>query len=179
MPQETETPAAAAAAATATVPADPATAHATMPQSFRGLNHLKLASVDLNAIATFYTTIFPFTYLPHYDHHRPDGSVFAVMFRHEASGILVEARQNPAQAAAQVGWDPVTWGVDTRADLEAWARWLDSRGVDHSRVLRGVKGWVLCARDPDGKIVRLYTEEEHEWALPEEDEVWLGSLEDK
>ncbi|KAK8068068.1 40S ribosomal S3 protein0 [Apiospora saccharicola] len=132
-----------------------------MPQSFRGLNHLKLASVDLGATATFYTTIFPFTYLPHYDHHRADGSVFAVMFRHEASGILVEARQNPAQAAAQVGWDPVT------------------RGVDHSRVLRGVKGWVLCARDPDGKIVRLYTEEEHEWALPEEDEVWLGFLEDK
>ncbi|KAK7972958.1 hypothetical protein PG988_007092 [Apiospora saccharicola] len=108
MPQETETPPPPPPPATA--PADPATAPTTMPQSFRGLNHLKLASVDLGATATFYTTIFPFTYLPHYDHHRADGSVFAVMFRHEASGILVEARQNPAQAAAQVGWDPVTWG---------------------------------------------------------------------
>ncbi|KAK7946726.1 uncharacterized protein PG986_011047 [Apiospora aurea] len=123
-----------------------APAPTSMPQSFPGLNHLKLASHDIRATQSFYTTVLPFT---------------------------------PAQAAAQVGWDPVTWGVNTPADLEAWPRWLDVKEVEHSRVLRGVKGWVLCARDPDGKIVRLYTEEEREWALPEEDELWLGSLKDK
>ncbi|KAK8073670.1 hypothetical protein PG994_004569 [Apiospora phragmitis] len=145
MPQETTT-----TAATDTPPAT------SMPPSILGLNHLKLASRNPHATQSFYTTVFPFTPLPHYDHHLADGT-----------------------AAAQVGWDPVTWGVNARADLEAWSRWLDAQNVEHSRVLRGVKGWVLCARDPDGKIVRLYTEEEHEWSLPEEDEVWLGSLEDK
>ncbi|KAK8071069.1 hypothetical protein PG997_011272 [Apiospora hydei] len=93
-----------------TTPAAPAPAPTSMPRSFLGLNHLKLASHDIRATQSFYTTVLPFTYLPHYDHPRADGSVFAVMFRHEPSGTLVEARQNPQQAAAHVGWDPVTWG---------------------------------------------------------------------
>ncbi|KAK8877365.1 VOC family protein [Apiospora arundinis] len=173
-------------------PAPPAAEKPAKPPRLLGLNHLKLASHDILATRDFYTTVFPFTPLPAYDHRRADGSLFAVMFRHDlkpagtgtgsgtgTGNTLIEARHNSQQAAAQVGWDPVTWGVGTRADLDDWARWLDLKGVEHSRVLRGVKGWVLCARDPDGKIVRLYTEEEHEWGLPEEDEIWLGSLEDK
>ncbi|KAK8024225.1 hypothetical protein PG993_012291 [Apiospora rasikravindrae] len=91
-------------------PAPDTTAPTSMPPCFLGLNHLKLASHDIRTLQSFYTTVLPFTYLPHYDHYRADGSVFAVMFRHEPSGTLVEARQNSAQAAAQAGWDPVTWG---------------------------------------------------------------------
>ncbi|KAK8109862.1 hypothetical protein PG999_007999 [Apiospora kogelbergensis] len=178
-----EIPIQTAVAAGAPPPPPPETS--IKPPSLLGLNHLKLASHDILATRDFYTTVFPFTYLPDYDHRRADGSLFAVMFRHDVAPMgrvlgrgtatgtgntLIEARQNSAQAKAQVGWDPVTWGVSTRADLDDWSRWLDQKGVEHSRVLKGVKGWVLCARDPDGKIVRLYTEEEHEWGLPEEGE---------
>jgi hypothetical protein len=41
----------------------------------------------------------------------------------------------PEQAAAQKGWDPITWGVGRRQDLEQWAEWLDVNGVKHSMSL--------------------------------------------
>lgn len=38
-----------------------------------------------------------------------------------------------------------------------------------------MKGWVMAAEDPDGKIVRLYTTEEHEWTTDvNRDTYWLG-----
>ena len=39
----------------------------------------------------------------------------------------------------------------------------------------GIKGWVLCALDPDERIVRVYCEEEHAWTTDfDTDEFWLG-----
>ncbi|KAK7974000.1 hypothetical protein PG989_015848 [Apiospora arundinis] len=104
-------------------PAPPAAEKPAKPPRLLGLNHLKLASHDILATRDFYTTVFPFTPLPAYDHRRADGSLFAVMFRHDlkpagtgtgsgtgTGNTLIEARHNSQQAAAQVGWDPVTWG---------------------------------------------------------------------
>ena len=47
-----------------------------------------------------------------------------------------------------------------------------------SKVLTGIKGWVAGCEDPDGRVVRLYVEdEEHEWTdHPDQDERWLGSV---
>ncbi|KAI9737567.1 MAG: hypothetical protein M1834_009722 [Cirrosporium novae-zelandiae] len=147
-----------------------------MPSSFRGINHLKLPATDILKTSSFYTTIFPFTRLPHYDHFTPDHKLFAVMFAHAPTNLIVEIRHVPDQVvSAQRGWDPITWGVDTRADLEEWGTWFDANGVRRSRVLRGIKGWVLCCEDPDGRVVRVYCEEEHEWTdFPDRDEFWLG-----
>jgi catechol 2,3-dioxygenase-like lactoylglutathione lyase family enzyme len=150
----------------------------SMPASFKGVNHLKLASSNVKTTHDFYTTIFPFTPQPHYDHFTPEHRLFAKMFIHEPSKLIVEIRYEPSQAAAQKGWDPVTYGVGTRKDLEEWERWLDSKGVRRSRIFTGIKGWVMACEDPDGKIVRLYVEdEEHEWTdHPDQDEFWLGNI---
>lgn len=93
--------------------------------------------------------------------------------------LILELRYSPAQALAQKGWDPITWGVGSRADLEAWGLWFDEKKVRRSRVFTGVKGWVMGAEDPDGRIVRLYVEdEEHEWTdEPDVDLYWLGVVE--
>ena len=40
------------------------------------------------------------------------------MFMHEPTKLIVEVRQNSKQAAAQRGWDPITWGCRSKADLE-------------------------------------------------------------
>jgi hypothetical protein len=35
----------------------------------------------------------------------------------------------------------------------------------------------MACEDPDGKNVRLYVDEEHEWSdHPDKDEYWLGNL---
>ncbi|CAM6113161.1 unnamed protein product [Calypogeia fissa] len=151
----------------------------SMPQSFSGVNHLKLPAHSIRKTHDFYTRVFPFKPIPQFDHFTPDHKLFAKMISHEHSTkLLVEIRYAPAQAAAQKGWDPITWGVGTRKDLEDWAEWLDANGVRRSPILTGIKGWIMGCEDPDGRIVRLYVEgKELEWTdHPDEDEYWLGSV---
>jgi catechol 2,3-dioxygenase-like lactoylglutathione lyase family enzyme len=148
------------------------------PTSFKGINHLKLPCHSITKSHDFYTQIFPFIPLPQYNHYTPQHAVFAKMFTHEPTKLIVEVRYSPADADAQKGWDPITWGVGTRKDLEEWGVWLDSWGVKRSRIFTGIKGWVMGCEDPDGRIVRLYVEdEEHEWTdHPDKDEYWLGNV---
>lgn len=154
------------------------TAPGTKPKSFNGINHLKLPVFSLKRTLDFYTTIFPFTHQPKWNHFTPEHKLFAQMFTHDPTNLIVEVRHVPAQAEAQRGWDPITWGVGNRKDLEEWAAWFDANGVKHSPILMGIKGWVMGCEDPDGKIVRLYVEdEEHEWIdNPDRDEYWLGTV---
>ncbi|KAI8635340.1 hypothetical protein F5Y19DRAFT_7998 [Xylariaceae sp. FL1651] len=139
------------------------------------IHHLKLPAADLAKTYSFYTQVLPFEAVPSLNHYTQSGKLYGAIFTNGA-GLLVEIRQNADHAAAQKGFDPITWGVPARADLEAWATWLESQGVKQSRILTGVKGWVLCFEDPDARFVRLYTtEEEHEWCEPDRDDYWLGT----
>lgn len=149
------------------------------PGSFKGINHLKMPVFSLKKTLDFYTTIFPFTHLPKLDHFTPDKKLFGQLFIHKPSNLMVELRYHPTQAEAQRGWDPISWGVNTRKDLDEWASWLDAKGVKHSRVLTGLQSWVMACEDPDGKIIKLYVEdEEHEWTdTPDKDEYWLPKVE--
>jgi catechol 2,3-dioxygenase-like lactoylglutathione lyase family enzyme len=147
-----------------------------MPKSFNGINHLKLPCHDILKTVDFYTKIFPFKRLHHYDHFTPEHKLFAVMVEHVPTKLILELRYVPEQANAQKGWDPITWGVGGRKDLEEWAAWFDYHGVKRSAIFTGIKGWVSACEDPDGRIVRLYVEdEEHEWTdHPDKNEYWLG-----
>lgn len=146
--------------------------------SFRGINHLKLPATSLRKTVAFYTQILPFKYLPHYDHFTPDHKLFAQMVMYEPKNLIVELRHEPEQAEKQKGWDPITWGCGTRKDLDEWAAWFDANGVKRSKIFTGIKGWVMGAEDPDGRIVRIYVEdEEHEWTdHPDRDAFWLGNV---
>lgn len=149
-----------------------------MPSSFKGINHLKLPCQSINVTHDFYVNVFPFTPLPQYDHFTPNHELFAKMFTHAATQLIVEVRYCPNEAAAQKGWDPITYGVGTRKDLEDWAEWLDAYEVKRSRIFTGIKGWLMACEDPDRRIVRLYVEdEEHEWTdHPDVDAYWLGAV---
>lgn len=150
-----------------------------LEKSFGGINHIKLPCFSIQRTLDFYTKILPFEHLPQYDHFTPDHRVFAKMFRDKATSIIVEVRYMPHQAQAQKGWDPITWSVSTRKDLELWTQGLDKHQVRRSNVFTGIKGWVMGCEDPDGRVVRLYVSEEvHEWTdHPDQDEYWLGSIE--
>ncbi|KAI0879542.1 hypothetical protein GGS24DRAFT_1614 [Hypoxylon argillaceum] len=137
------------------------------------IHHLKLPATDLAKTYDFYTNILPLQAIPSLNHYTASGKLYGAIFSNGA-GLLVEVRESAQQAAAQKGFDPITWSVPTRGDLTVWVAWLASREVKHSRILMGVKGWVLCFEDPDARIVRLYTtEEEHEWCEPDKDDYWL------
>lgn len=149
------------------------------PSSFNGINHLKLPSSSIKKTHDFYAHIFPFTPLPQYNHYTSDHKLYGVMLVHAPTKLIIEVRYKPSHAVAQKGWDPITWGVGTRKDLEEWGKWLDANSVKRSPIFMGVKGWVMACEDPDGRIVRIYVEdEEHEWTdHPDLDEDWLGTIE--
>lgn len=142
-----------------------------------GINHIKLPARDVLKTKDFYTDILGLEYLPALDHKDENGNLFAVMLQFpkgSATTFWIEIRHNVAQAEAQKGWDPVTYGVRSKKDLENWKAFLESKGVACSRVFTGLQAWVLCVLDPDGKIVRLYCDETHDWTTEfDVDEFWL------
>lgn len=142
-----------------------------------GIHHIKLPSSNIDRTMHFYTTHLSFTHHSQLDHiDAATGVVYAKILQHESSGVMLEIRHHPAQAEKERRWDPITWAVEGREDLKIWRRHFEGAGVECSRVLTGAKGWVLCAADPDGRVVRLYTREEHEMTSDvDHDAYWLGN----
>lgn len=76
-------------------------------------------------------------YLPQNDHFTPNHKIFAKMFWHEPTKLIIGARYIPAHAETQTGWDPITWSVATRKDLDEWGAWLDLSEVKRSCIFTG------------------------------------------
>jgi hypothetical protein len=55
------------------------------------------------------------------------------------------------------GFDPVSFAVDDRPDVEAWAAHLDRLDIRHSPVIEASVGWLLVFDDPDGLQLHLYS----------------------
>jgi catechol-2,3-dioxygenase len=145
--------------------------------SLQAIHHIKLPSKDIIATQSFYTKILGFTALPQYNHYTADKKLFAVLFQHPTTKVILEARYAPELAEEEKKWDPITWAVNTREDLQAWGRWFDENNVKRSSILKGLKSWLMVAEDPDGKFVRLYvTGEEHSTGQPDVDEYWLPKI---
>lgn len=128
-----------------------------------GLHHLKYAVSDLELSLRWWEVAFGAKRQEQWDHVMPDGQLFAYLLVVPGLPCPVELRLAPGSAAALGAFDPVTMGVDTEAELNAWADHLDAVGIRHSGVLRGISGWVLVTRTPDGTSVRLYSHELHGW----------------
>ncbi|KAH8803430.1 hypothetical protein F5884DRAFT_507580 [Xylogone sp. PMI_703] len=90
----------------------PETQPPVMPGSFNGIHHLKLPCASIRKTHDFYTKIFPFVALPQYDHYTPEHKLFALLFMHPSTNLVVEARYDPKKAKAQEGWDPITWALE-------------------------------------------------------------------
>jgi catechol 2,3-dioxygenase-like lactoylglutathione lyase family enzyme len=141
----------------------------------RGIHHVKLPVSDLDVSLAFYETALGAERLPEADHLRADGTRYACILRAPGLGTLLELRLDPAQAAAQRHFDPLTIAVDDRAALAAWEAHLEAVGVPHSPVLPALQAWLLVVEDPDGIRVRLYTLETHGPEVPAAgDDPWIA-----
>jgi catechol 2,3-dioxygenase-like lactoylglutathione lyase family enzyme len=72
--------------------------------------------------------------------------------------VPLQLRLAPEAAAAVGGYDPLTLAVADRAALERWADHLDAVGAAHGPVAKARLGHALSFHDPDGTLLRLYTE---------------------
>lgn len=124
--------------------------------ALRGI-HLKFAVADLQRSLSFYERVFGARRIAAYDHHRPDGTLFAHILEVPGLGTLLELRLDPEAADRAAGFDPVTIAVDDRAALDRWIAVLDEAAIPHSPVLVAIQAWLLVVDDPDGRRLRLYT----------------------
>jgi catechol 2,3-dioxygenase-like lactoylglutathione lyase family enzyme len=141
-----------------------------------GVHHLKFPVGDLDASLSWWQRVFGAERQAHLDHAGPDGRVFAYILRVPGLTDPLELRLEPVAAKSMARFDPVTFAVDTRAQLERLETWCERAGVSHSPVLRGLVGWLLVVPTPDDLYVRIHTREHHEWdpASADFDSPWLS-----
>lgn len=129
-------------------------------QELAGIHHVKIPVTDLARSLSWYRQVFGLR--PTMQFPEADGVVRG--FAGEVPGLgntLVALRVNPAAAEGSRGFDPVSFAVGSRDDLEDWVKHLDSLGVEHSPIVEASVGWLLVFDDPDGVTLHLYTWAEH------------------
>jgi len=129
-------------------------------RALAGIHHVKIPVTDLVRSLRWYRRVFGLR--PTVEFRDDDGVVRGLAG--EVPGLaptLLTLRVNPAAAEGSRGFDPVSFGVRTRDDLEAWASHLDGLEVKHSPLIEASLGWLLVFDDPDGISLHLYTWAEH------------------
>ncbi|WP_405975538.1 VOC family protein [Streptomyces sp. NBC_00988] len=126
-----------------------------MPE-LAGIHHVKMPVTDLDRSRDWYGRVLGFKVT--YEFQDADGVVRGVAG--EVPGLgdsMLCLRVNSEAAQGCQGFDPVSFAVPDRADIEAWAAHLDTLGVPHSPVIEASIGWLLVFNDPDGLDLHLYS----------------------
>jgi glyoxylase I family protein len=130
-----------------------------------GYHHFAPTVSDVEASARWYERVFGMTRLPPaFPHHGGDQGGYAVVLLEPRSGIVLglhHHEDNPGQPFEErrTGLDHMSFAVAGRADLDAWASWLDSLGVENSGVVDTgdpVPYSVVVFRDPDHIQLELF-----------------------
>lgn len=122
-----------------------------------GLHHIQFPVADLTESLAWFHTVFGAEYQPEFDHHDAQNRRYAVIMQIPGLHFPVQLRQAPEMAAAIAGYEPVTFGVTDRAELQRWAEHLDECGVRHSGIKQARIGEAVDFAAPDGAKIRLYT----------------------
>jgi catechol 2,3-dioxygenase-like lactoylglutathione lyase family enzyme len=140
----------------------------------KGIHHLKFPVADVERSLDFYSRVFGGKRIERADHRDASGAVYAYILDMPGWGTLLDLRLSPDHARGSARLDPVTLTIADRAALAAWIAHLDALGVPHSGEITTVFAFMLVMEDPDGRRIRLYTEEKHGPELPgARDHPWM------
>jgi len=129
-----------------------------------GYHHFAPTVSDVEASAQWYERVFGMTRVPvAFPHHGGEKGGYAVVLTEPRSGIALGLHHhdgNPGQLfdERRTGLDHMSFAVSGRADLDAWASWLDSLGIENSGVVDTddpVPYSVVVFRDPDNIQLEL------------------------
>jgi glyoxylase I family protein len=127
--------------------------------SLAGLHHVAINVRDLDESVQWYTDVLGFAPLFPYD----TDTFRRRIMRHPSGVVIGLTRHDAAQGEAdfderRTGLDHIAFGVQSRADLDAWVARLDEAGVTHSGVKETpTTGSSLIAfRDPDNIQLEVY-----------------------
>ena len=114
-----------------------------------GVSHTALTVTDLDASVAWYTRIFEAMILWQEDQ---DDHKFVLLFAPPlAIGLHTHAGTQSGDVfdERRVGLDHISFQVENRDALDAWAKRLDELDIAHSPVTEAPYGTVLVFRDPD------------------------------
>jgi glyoxylase I family protein len=130
-----------------------------------GFHHFAATVPDVEASAQWYQRVFRMNRVPVlFPHHGAEESGYAVFLMDPRSGVAIGLHHheaNPGQPfhESRTGLDHISFGVAGRADLDAWASWLDELGIAHSGVIdtgNPLPYSVVVFRDPDNLQLELF-----------------------
>jgi glyoxylase I family protein len=130
-----------------------------------GFHHFSPTVSDVEASAQWYERVFRMNRVPApFPHYGAEDSGYAVLLMDPRSGAAIGLHHhdaNPGQPfhESRTGLDHISFGVAGRADLDAWAAWLDELGIEHSGVIdtdSPVPYSVVVFRDPDNIQLELF-----------------------
>jgi catechol 2,3-dioxygenase-like lactoylglutathione lyase family enzyme len=151
---------------------DPATGTDQPPIS--GIHHLKFAVRDPEASLKFYEEVFGAVRIKAADHVDAAGRVYAFICDVPGLGTKLDLRLSEQHSSAARAFDPVTLNIADRAALAQWIAHLDRLGAPHSGEIVTALAFMLVIEDPDGRRIRLYTEEKHGPELAgQKDHPWM------
>ena len=126
---------------------------------FPPLTHVALTVRDLSVSVPWYSALFDSEPVidedtePHMHHtvYLLGGGTLVGLHQHE--------RRAPAETFSEfrVGLDHVSFGCESRDDLEKWSRRLDELGIEHGQIKDAAYGSGLSFRDPDGIALEFFT----------------------
>jgi len=130
-----------------------------------GVHHVSITVTDLEASLAWYAKVLGADRVPmKFPHYGCEDTGYAEMVIEPRSGVAIGLHTNVGNDGAEfdearTGLDHVGFNVGTRAELQAWAGWLDDLGIPHSG-LQLVGGpfpfATVVFRDPDNIQLELF-----------------------
>ena len=130
-----------------------------------GVHHFSVTVRDIEASLDWYQRVFRADRVPmKFPHYEREETGYGVLLIDPRSGLAIGLHTNTGNDGrrfdeACTGLDHVGFNVATLDDLEAWARWLDELGIEHSGIRRGDEPFgyaTLVFRDPDNIQLELF-----------------------
>jgi catechol 2,3-dioxygenase-like lactoylglutathione lyase family enzyme len=125
------------------------------PPPLAGLHHVRVPARDLDADRDWYVETLGFASVLEYE---LEDELVGISLIHP-SGLTIALHHAPAQADALAGFTLLALDVGNHSLLENWEKWLERRGVVHTRIGEGPLGWHIELREPNGMFIELHTGE--------------------
>jgi glyoxylase I family protein len=126
-----------------------------------GIAHFSPTVSDVETSAAWYIRVFGLVRLPHVaPHHGDDDGGYAVLLTNPHTGLLIGLHHHESHIEGSFderrsGLDHISWGVESRAQLDDWGNWLDELEVSHSGVIEKERYSAIVFRDPDNIQLEL------------------------